>query len=70
LEQQRLYWRQRGNIKWATLGGENTKFFHANATIKHNKNAIRALKNTSGQEVFSHEVKASLLWEAYKDRQQ
>jgi hypothetical protein len=48
LEQQRLYYWQRGNIKWPTLGDENTKFFHANATIKHNKNAIRALKNASG----------------------
>jgi hypothetical protein len=48
LEQQRLYCWQRGNIKWPTLGDENTKFFHANATIKHNKNAIRALKNASG----------------------
>jgi hypothetical protein len=50
------------------LGDENTKFFHANATTKHSKNAIRALKTTSGQEVFSYEKKASFLWEAYKDR--
>jgi hypothetical protein len=26
------------------------------------------MKNASGQEVFSHEEKASFLWEAYKDR--
>ena len=35
LEQQRTYWRQRGNIKWVTLGDAGTKFFHANATIRH-----------------------------------
>jgi hypothetical protein len=35
LEQQRIYWKQRGTAKWATLGDENTKFFPANATVKH-----------------------------------
>jgi hypothetical protein len=68
LEQQRLYRKQRGNIKWATLDDENTKLFHVNATIKHIRNAIRTLKNARGQEVFSHEEKASLLWVAYKGR--
>jgi hypothetical protein len=29
LQQQKEYWRQRGRIKWATLGDENTNFFHA-----------------------------------------
>jgi hypothetical protein len=27
LDQQREYWKQRGKIKWATLGDENTIFF-------------------------------------------
>jgi hypothetical protein len=43
LEQQRIYWKQRGNIKWATFDDENTKFFHANATVRHSRNCIRSL---------------------------
>jgi hypothetical protein len=42
LENQMIYWMQRGRIKWVTLSDENTKFFHANATIQHNKNSINA----------------------------
>ena len=39
-KQQRIYWKQRGTIKWVTKGDAGTKFFHANATIKHRKNVI------------------------------
>jgi hypothetical protein len=48
LEQQRVYWKQRGNIKWAKLDDENTKFFHVNATIRHNKSTIQSLKDHNG----------------------
>jgi hypothetical protein len=57
---------QRGKMKWVTLGDEKTKFFHANATIKHNKNSIMTLKNGNGVLLTQHEEKATLLWEAYK----
>jgi hypothetical protein len=68
LEQQRVYWRQRGTNMWATLGDENTKKIHANATIKHSKSCIRYLKDSNGVEKFQHDDKANLLWEAFKDR--
>lgn len=32
LKQHRLYWKQRGTIKWVKFGDEGNKFFHANAT--------------------------------------
>jgi hypothetical protein len=57
LEQQRIYWQQRGRIKWAKLGDENTRFFHANATIKSNKNTIRSIKDVNGTEKFRHDEK-------------
>jgi hypothetical protein len=42
LSKQRTYWKQRGQIKWATLGDAGTKFFHANATVKHRHNLRRS----------------------------
>jgi len=46
LKQQRIYWKQRGTIKWATKGDGGTKFFHAHATIKHRRNFITSLLNS------------------------
>jgi hypothetical protein len=59
---------QRGRIKWATLGQENTRFFHVIGTIRHNKNAIMVLKNKDGLEKTSHEDKATIIWETFKER--
>lgn len=68
LEQQRIYWKQRGTIKWVKFGDEGTKFFHANATIKHNRNLITALKDEAGIPVTDHDLKAAILWESFKER--
>jgi hypothetical protein len=62
LEKQRIYWMQRGRIKWATLGDENTKFFHIN------KISTMVLKDRNGIEKNNHDHKAQLLWEAFKER--
>jgi hypothetical protein len=50
------------------LGDEITKFFHANGTVKHNRNFIRSPKNSKDVVHFQHEEKAHILWEAFKDR--
>jgi hypothetical protein len=55
-------------MKWVTLGDESTKFFHANATIKHNKNSIMTLEDENGVLLSQHNEKATLLWEAYETR--
>jgi hypothetical protein len=60
LQHQKEYWKQ-GGIKWATFGDENTRFFHAHATIKHNKNSIMILKNDLGEEKSKHEDEAAIL---------
>jgi hypothetical protein len=62
------YWKQRGRIKGVVLEDENTKFFHAHATIKYKRKAITSLKNASGEDCFTHEAKATLLWESYKEQ--
>jgi len=67
LELQKIYWKQRGTIKWVTCGDAGTKFFHANATIRHRQNFISNLVTDSGNTVSKHEEKANLLWEAYKE---
>jgi hypothetical protein len=68
LRQQQIYWKQRGVVKWVKFGDEGTKFFHANATIKHRKNFIASLIDDNGQELYDHASKADLLWTAYKER--
>ena len=68
LEQQRTYWRQRGNIKWVTLGDAGTKFFHANANIRHRNNLITKIKDEAGNFKTEHADKELIIWEAFKQR--
>ena len=68
MDQQRTYWKQRGTIKWVKFGDEGTKFFHANATIKFNKNLITFLRDCNGSLVSEHELKAGIFWESFKER--
>jgi hypothetical protein len=68
MSKQRTYWKQRGQIKWATLGDAGTKFFHANATVKHCHNLISSLKDANGNVAISHAEKAYVLFQAFKDR--
>jgi hypothetical protein len=58
LKQELAYWKQRGKIKWVTLGDSNSKFFHSIAIVHKRKNSIAS----------THEGKAALLLETYKDR--
>jgi hypothetical protein len=68
LEWQRAYWKERGSIRWVTSGDAKTKFFYANATIRHRQNTILSLQADDGEMITSHEDKAKLLWESYKQR--
>ena len=68
LEQQKTYWRQRGTIKWVSLGDATTKFFHANATIRMRNNLIKQLENKDGQIITAHKDKEQLIWEEFKER--
>lgn len=49
-------------------GDAGTKFFHATTTIRHRKNLIARLENNTEVLLTSHQDKAQILWEAYKER--
>ena len=68
LNNQNIYWKQRGKIKGVKFGDENTKFFHTKASINHRHNKIAMLLNKDQVEVTEHEGKAAILWEAFKER--
>jgi hypothetical protein len=68
LHQQKIYWKQRGTIKWVKFGDECTRFFHANASIKHSRNTISILRDDTGKELAEHEEKAQFIWSSFKER--
>jgi len=68
LNKQRVYWKQRGNIKWAQLGDQGSKIFHATATIRKRKSLITTLQSTEGTTFSDHRTKADILWTAFKER--
>ena len=68
LELQRIYWKQRGSIKWVTLGDAGTKFFHANATIRHRRNIITKLATNEGDVHTSHASKVLVIRQSFKQR--
>lgn len=68
LQQQKAYWKQRGKIKWVTMGDASTKFFHTHATTNFRRNLITHLVDDSGQSFSRHEDKASMIWNSFKDR--
>jgi hypothetical protein len=68
LQQQKSYWKQRGAVKWVTLGDASTKIFHAQATVKYRRNLVTQLIDDQGHELVNHSDKAELIWQSFKDR--
>ena len=50
------------------MGDAGTKFFHANATVKHRHNLILILKDSDGNAAITHEEKVVALFKAFKER--
>jgi hypothetical protein len=62
LKLQNDYWKQRSKINWVTLGDENTKFFHVNASLSSKRKNINYGLNSKNQLVYSHDNKEKILW--------
>jgi hypothetical protein len=50
------------------FGDECTRFFHANASIKLNRNSITSIRNDNGSDLTNHEHKALFIWQSFKER--
>jgi hypothetical protein len=61
------YWRQRAKIKNCILGDENTHYFHLCASGRLRKNQIKNLEDQNGNIAFSHQAKAAILHDFYKN---
>jgi hypothetical protein len=68
LEAKRTFWKQRSTARWVCLGDENTKFFHALATRSFRRNFISQIKIDDDTVVSGHDLKAGVLFNAFKDR--
>jgi hypothetical protein len=60
LEQEELYWVQRGRVNWLKHGDQNTAFFHRSATARRKRNFIKSLKTESGDVVEDSDQLMSL----------
>jgi hypothetical protein len=47
LLQDDMYWKQRAKIYWLTDRDKNSKFFHASASARNKRNAIKKLRDTN-----------------------
>jgi hypothetical protein len=54
-DQLELFWKQRVHVTWLEKGGRNTSYFHACATERKKKNAIKKLKGEDGVAVEGEE---------------
>ena len=45
LEQEEIYWAQRGRIDWLLFGDKNTNYFQKFATERRKRNMIKRLKD-------------------------
>jgi len=65
IKEKAAYWKQRGKRKAIREGDSNTKFFHAHATQRLRRNAIK-LVEVDGVQLTAHEGKVRALTNYFK----
>jgi exonuclease III len=68
LDYQNKYWKKRCTYRWAQLGDENTRFFHARASERYRQNSIVSVTLEDGRIVDTHEEKAAIFLRSFKER--
>ena len=68
LEAKRIFWRNHAKIKWAKLGGDNNKFFHAVASQNFRCNYMSSITTEDGIILLDHDIKAAHIWTSFKSR--
>ncbi|KAK2986895.1 hypothetical protein RJ640_028462 [Escallonia rubra] len=56
LDMEESLWKQYSSSEWLRDGDHNTRFFHAKASARKNRNLILNIKNTEDDEVFPTKV--------------
>ncbi|CAL1365946.1 unnamed protein product [Linum trigynum] len=65
LAQEEIVWFQRAKEKWATLGEQNTSYFHHQATRRKRRNKILALRNANGDWIDDQESLLNMVLNFY-----
>jgi thymidylate synthase len=68
IEAKRIYWKNRAKSIWATLGDENTRYFHTIGTKSYIRNLIAFIKASDGSLIYNHDHEAAIIWDSYKER--
>lgn len=68
LQHHKLYWQQRGKVKWVTLGSEKYKNFKSMTIIHKRNNNIASLVKADESIVTSHDEKTTQLRSAVNER--
>ena len=68
LHWQFIYWKQRCTTRNIKVGEENSKFFHAMATERFQRNTISSIKSVKGEVVSDHEQLAGMFWSDFNQR--
>ena len=63
LEQEEIYWAQRGHAKWLRHGDRNTNFFHQFASAHRCRNLIKRLKDNNNAWVEGNEKLKPLIFD-------
>lgn len=53
LNSHEVFWKQRSKILWLKEGDRNTRYFHASASTRKQRNSLGAIRNSQGQWISS-----------------
>lgn len=67
MKQEETYWQQRAKAFWLSEGDTNSKFFHAQASVRRKFNHIAFLKNENDEIIKNHDNLCEMAVNYFKD---